>query len=111
MKDKMTNIIEHVYSEPNKEKIENAEGLKNYLDVCKEHICLYFEESKDIYTWQTKVYNSNYYELSDKYSISIGSKIKERLWTHTSWRFFIRILQKTGIIKFLKKIKNSNREE
>ena len=58
-----------------------------------------------------KIYNSNYYELSDEYSVSTGSKIKEKLWTHPSWRFFIRILQKTGIMKFLKKIKNGNREE
>ena len=111
MKEKMTDIIENVYVEPNKEKIENARGLGKYLDVCKEHLCLYFEENKEIYTWQTRVYNSNYYELSDEYSVSTGSKIKEKLWTHPSWRFFIRILQKTGIMKFLKKIKNGNREE
>lgn len=104
MNEKMDQTITEIYKNPNKEKIENGKGMGRNLDVAKELICYFLEESKEQYSWQCLDYNSNYYELTREMGVTRWSKIKERLWTIPLWRGFIRVLQKLGIINAVKKI-------
>ena len=104
MVEKMTSIIENVKNNPSKEKIENGKGLSKNIRTTKELITMYLEQSNPEYEWLCLEYNKNYYELVDDFKVSKWSKIKERLWTHPTWRKFIRTLQKAGIIGKIKKI-------
>ncbi len=104
MNEKMDQTITEIYKNPNKEKIENGKGMGRNLDVAKELICYFLEESNEQYSWQCLDYNSNYYELTREMGVTRWSKIKERLWTIPLWRGFIRVLQKLGIINAVKKI-------
>ena len=106
MNENMNNIIQEIYNCPNKEKIENGKGLFNNLVILKELICLFFEESNSEYLWQCQEYNKRYYKLTDGNKETRWSRIKEKLWTYPIWRGFIKILQKTGIMKAIKKIIN-----
>lgn len=104
MVEKMTTILEETKNNPNKEKIENGKGLSKNMDITKELITKFFEESNSEYEWLCLEYNKNYYELVDDFKVSKWTRIKERLWTHPTWRKFIRTLQKVGIIEKAKKI-------
>ena len=104
MVEKMTTILEETKNNPNKEKIENGKGLSKNMDITKELITKFFEESNSEYEWLCLEYNKNYYELVDDFKVSKWTRIKERLWTHPTWRKFIRILQKVGIIEKAKRI-------
>ena len=104
MVEKMTTILEETKNNPNKEKIENGKGLSKNMDITKELITKFFEESNSEYEWLCLEYNKNYYELVDDFKVSKWTRTKERLWTHPTWRKFIRILQKVGIIEKAKRI-------
>ena len=104
MVEKMTIILEETKNNPNKEKIENGKGLSKNMDITKELITKFFEESNSEYEWLCLEYNKNYYELVDDFKVSKWTRTKERLWTHPTWRKFIRILQKVGIIEKAKRI-------
>ena len=104
MVEKMTTILEETKNNPNKEKIENGKGLSKNMDITKELITKFFEESNSEYEWLCLEYNKNYYELVDDFKVSKWTRIKERLWTHPTWRKFIRTLQKAGIIEKAKRI-------
>lgn len=104
MVEKMTTILEESKNNPNKEKIENGKGLSKNMDITKELITKFFEESNSEYEWLCLEYNKNYYELVDDFKVSKWTRTKERLWTHPTWRKFIRILQKVGIIEKAKRI-------
>lgn len=106
MNKKMDSIITEIKNNPNKEKIENGKGLAQNLNVGKELITLFLAESNEQYKWQCRDYNLNYYELTPELGVTRWSKIKEKLWKYPIWRGFIRILQKLGIIKNIKKILN-----
>ena len=108
MNDNMDNIIQEIYNNPSQEKIENGKGLSNNLSIMKELICLFLEESNEQFRWQCLEYNKNYYELTEEMGVTKWSKIKEKLWTYPIWRGFIRILQKLGIIKGIKKVLNKD---
>lgn len=111
MNKNMDNIIQEICKNPNKQKIENGKGLSNNLNITKELICLFLEESNDLFRWQCQEYNKNYYELTADLGITKWSRIKERLWTYPMWRGFIKILQKLGIIKVVKKMINKGNSE
>lgn len=104
MNENMDNIIQETFKNPNKQKIENGKGLSNNLNIMKELTCLFLEESNEQYKWQCQEYNKSYYELTSEFRVTRWSKIKEKLWTHPAWRGFIKILQRLGIIKTIKKI-------
>ena len=111
MNKNMDQIITEIYKNPNKQKIENGKGLSCNLSIMKELICLFLEESTAQFVWQCKEYNSHYYELTPELGVTKWSKIREKLWTYTIWRKFIRILQKLGIIKVIKRTLNKNSSE
>lgn len=102
MIENISNIILDIYKKPNQTNIENGNGLSRNLTICKELSCDFLEESNEHYRWQCLQYNSNYYEVNNDLGISKKAIIKERLWTHKLYRGFIKILQKTGIMKVLK---------
>ena len=102
MVDDMTNIFEQISINPNEEKINNGMALSCCKDITKEVINLYFETSKSEYKWLCDEHNKQH---GFKTKIEIKRSIlKERLWTFPVWRGFIRILQRTGIMKVLKRI-------
>lgn len=111
MNENMDSIIQETFKNPNKKKIENGKGLSNNLNIMKELTCLFLEESNEQYKWQCQEYNKNYYELTAELGVTRWSKIKEKLWTHPAWRGFIKFLQKTGIIKQIKKFIVDNDNE
>ena len=102
MVNKMSNIIESTAKEPNKEKKISS----NNLDICKELITNRLINIEEKYTWEAREYNS-YYGFSadnvDNYKFEI---FKDKMWQHKWYRGFIRFLQKTGIMKVLKKLTN-----
>ena len=104
MNENMDNIIQEIYKNPNNRKIENGKGLSNNLNITKELICLFLEESNKQFAWQCQEYNKNYYELTPEFRVTKWSKIKEKLWTYPAWRNFVKFLQKTGIIRVIKKL-------
>ena len=111
MNDNMDKIISQVHCNRNKQKILNGEGLSNNLNIMKELICLFLQESNEQFRWQCEEYNKNYYELTSDFKETRWSRIKEKLWTYAAWRGFIKILQKLGIIKAVKKVLNNNNRE
>lgn len=100
MSENMTRIFEEIAKNPNVEKIENGKSLSRCLDIAKEVINLYYETSKLEYSWLCDEYNR---EFGLRTSIQ-RSILKERLWKIPLWRKFIEVLQKTGIMKIVKKI-------
>lgn len=104
MNENMDNIIRETVKNPNRQKIENGKGLSNNLTIMKELTCLFLEESNEQYKWQCQEYNNSYYELTSESRVTRCSKIKEKLWTHPTYRKFIRTLQKLGIIQGIKRI-------
>lgn len=99
---KMSNIIETIAKEPNKDK----KMYSNNLDICKELITNRLINIEEKYTWEVREYNS-YYGFSvddvENYKFQI---FKDKMWQHKWYRGFIRFLQKTGIMKQLKKLTN-----
>ena len=62
------------------------------------------KNSKELYAQYLVIFNE-----TDKRAYGIDTTnakfqhLKDRLWTHASWRTFITFLQKTGIMKFAKR--------
>ncbi|MBO5479009.1 MAG: glycosyltransferase [Clostridia bacterium] len=99
MVDKMSTIFEQTVSSPKQEKIENGKNMKKMKDVTKELINLSLISNKGEYLWLCNQYNSKCYGIEiDKWEY-----IKNRLWEKPLWRVFIRFLQKTGIMKLMKR--------
>ncbi|MCI8482682.1 MAG: glycosyltransferase [Clostridia bacterium] len=96
----MSEIFEQIQKSPNQEKVKNGEGLKRNIEITKELVNINFMANEMEYNWLCEEYNRNFYGIS-------GAKkwtyIKNRLWDNPLWRFFIRFLQKTGIMKLAKK--------
>lgn len=104
MREKMNNIIAETVKNPSQANIENGKGLSKNLNICKELICMFLQESKKDYEWQCIQYNLTYYELDSGLRVTRFSILKEKLWKHKTYRIFIKCLQKMGIIKRAKKI-------
>ena len=102
MVNKMSNIIENTVNNPDKQKIIPNSNL----DICKELITNRLINIEEKYKWEAKEYNS-YYGFSandiENYKFEL---FKEKMWTHKWYRGLIRILQKSGIIKAVKKWSN-----
>lgn len=98
---KMSEIFENIANNPNNEKIENANGLRNNIEITKELINMSFMANEKEYKWLCDAYNMEYYgNINGKTT----EDLKSILWEIPLWRAFIRVLQKTGIIKIYKKI-------
>lgn len=98
----MAKILEETSKNPNEEKTNNGKALIGCKDLTKELINMYFQESEIEYDWLCDEHNKAH---GFKTKISIKRSIlKEKLWTYPIWRGFIKFLQKTGIMKIIKKI-------
>lgn len=98
----MAKILEETSKNPNEEKTNNGKALIGCRDLTKELINMYFQASELEYNWLCDEHNKAY---GFKTKITIKRSIlKEKLWTYPMWRGFIKFLQKTGIMKIIKKI-------
>lgn len=98
---KMSNIFEDIAKSPDKEKVQNGEGLTNNLEITKELISMSFLANEKEYSWLCDEYNRAFYPEA---SYTKRSIIKERLWNIPLWRGFIKLLQKLGIIQAIKRL-------
>lgn len=98
----MTDIIEDVYKNPNKEKIENGKVLQKCTDIAKELITRGFISNQIKYEWECKNYNLYYGYKEDDFRFQL---FKEKMWKYAWYRKVILIMQKMEIVKILKKIK------
>lgn len=99
----MSIILENISKSPNKEKIENGKGLAINLEVTKELINLNIMANEKDYAWLCSEYNKVFYSPKMHTRRIL---LKEKLWTIPLWRVFIRLLQKTGIMKIAKSLLN-----
>ena len=100
MVQKMNEELEKIATHPNLEKVQQAKQLLPMLDITKELITQALVANTLEYTWQCDCYNVEYYKVS----VQKRSIVKERLWTIPAWRSFIHVLQKTGVMRALKRI-------
>lgn len=99
MKKRMSNIIEEVCKNPDPKKIEAGKGLSNNIPITIELYSRTLNTMKEKMLWLIEQYN-NYYGFNSRYKFQL---FKERMWKHPIYRVFIRILQKLGIMKAIKK--------
>ena len=111
MNNTINKIIEQIYISPNKEKISNGNGLTRNLEITKELIVMFFQENEKQYEWQCKQYNSFYFNLKNQYEETNFSKLSERLWKFKIYQVFIKLLQKTGIMKLIKIVLRRNNSQ
>ena len=98
---KMNDIIEEIYNNPNKEIIENGIGLSNNKSICKELITRYILSAEEKYLWECQEYNRYFGIVRYNYKFEL---FKEKMWRSSVYRGFVRILQKIGIMKALKRM-------
>ena len=98
---RMNDIIEEIYNNPSKVKIENGRGLSNNKSICKELITRYILSAEEKYLWECQEYN-RYFEIV-KYNYKF-ELFKEKMWRNSVYRGFVKILQKIGIMKALKRM-------
>jgi glycosyltransferase involved in cell wall biosynthesis len=96
----MSNIFKEVVQNPNTEKIQNGEQLKNNIDIIKELINMNFVANAPEYEFLCNEYKRKCYNVSNS---SRWEYINNRLWDNPLWRVLIRFTQKTGIMKLIKK--------
>lgn len=98
---RMNDIIEEIYNNPSKEKIENGRGLSNNKSICKELITRYILSAEEKYLWECQEYNRYFGIVRYNYKFEL---FKEKMWRSSVYRGFVRILQKIGIMKALKRM-------
>ncbi len=101
MIENMTTIFEQTVKNPNEQKIENGKGLANNISLCKELITKSFFVIQVKYLWEIHNYNL-YYGYLDNYKLDA---FKEKMWKYAPYRALIKVLQKLGLIKLIKKLK------
>lgn len=100
----ISNIFETTVKNPNKKKIANAKGMNDTKDISKEIINLFFVTNELEYSWLCDEYNRYFsFTVTAKRSV-----LKEKLWTNPLWRVFVKILQKVGIMRLIKKLTKRN---
>ena len=98
---RMNDIIEEIYNNPSKEIIENGRGLSNNKSICKELITRYILSAEEKYLWECQEYNRYFGIVRYNYKFEL---FKEKMWRSSVYRGFVRILQKIGIMKVLKRM-------
>lgn len=96
----ISNIFEEVYKNPNKEKVQNGEGLTKNIEITKELVNINLMANKQEYNWLCDEYIRN---LFGNMQAEKPTDLKGKLWAIPLYRKFIRVLQKMGIIKLLKR--------
>ena len=98
---RMNDIIEEIHNNPSKEIIENGRGLSNNKSICKELITRYILSAEEKYLWECQEYNRYFGIVRYNYKFEL---FKEKMWRSSVYRGFVRILQKIGIMKALKRM-------
>lgn len=98
---RMNDIIEEIYNNPSKIVIENGRGLSNNKSICKELITRYILSAEEKYLWECQEYNRYFGIVRYNYKFEL---FKEKMWRSSVYRGFVRILQKIGIMKALKRM-------
>ena len=98
---RMNDIIEEIYNNPSEIVIENGRGLSNNKSICKELITRYILSAEEKYLWECQEYNRYFGIVRYNYKFEL---FKEKMWRSSVYRGFVRILQKIGIMKALKRM-------
>ena len=99
---KMSSIMENVVRNPNPQKIISDKNI----DICKELITNKLLSMSDKTLWEIKQYNNYYgFKIDDAQNYKF-EVFKDKMWQHKWYRGIIRLLQKTGIMKLIKKVSN-----
>ena len=99
---KMSSIMENVVKNPNPQKIISDKNI----DICKELITNKLLSMSDKTLWEIKQYNNYYgFKIDDAQNYKF-EVFKDKMWQHKWYRGIIRLLQKTGIMKLIKKVSN-----
>ena len=99
---RMSNILENIANKPNKQKKIESDNI----DICKELITNRLINISEKYGWEAKEYNSYFGFSIDDIEGYKFELFKEKMWQHKWYRGIIRFLQKTGVMKQLKKLTN-----
>lgn len=113
----------HIMSKYCRDKMLNGFSLENMVEtlhtsfekMMKEGtkvnpiLCENIEMAERYLILFNECYKQLYYN-PDVYDFTKSEKLKARLWNFKIWRIFIRFLQKTGIMKLLKKINPSGKK-
>ena len=96
MINKMMQIFESIYQNPNKEKIENGNTLNKNVNITKELITMNIMNDKIEYSWECSEYEKKVYGRA--YSLTglnyRKELLKEKLWNIPMWRAFIGLVHK-----------------
>lgn len=96
MINKMTEIFEDTYKNPNNEKIRNGKALNENINLTKELITMNMMNDKIEYSWECTEYEKNVYGRA--YSLTgLNYKkelLKEKLWNIPMWRGFVGLVHK-----------------
>ena len=96
MINKMTEIFEDTYKNPNDEKIKNGKALNENINLTKELITMNMMNDKIEYSWECteyekKVYGRAYSLIGLNYKKEL---LKEKLWSIPMWRSFVGLVHK-----------------
>ena len=96
MINKMTEIFENTYKNPNDEKIKNGKALSENINLTKELITMNMMNDKIEYSWECTEYEKKVYGRA--YSLKgLNYKkelLKEKLWNIPMWRGFVGLVHK-----------------
>ncbi len=96
MINKMMQIFESIYQNPNKEKIENGNTLNKNVNITKELITMNIMNDRIEYSWECSEYEKKVYGRA--YSLTglnyRKELLKEKLWNIPMWRAFIGLVHK-----------------
>lgn len=96
MINKMTEIFEDTYKNPNNEKIRNGKALNENINLTKELITMNMMNDKIEYSWECTEYEKKVYGRA--YSLTgLNYKkelLKEKLWSIPMWRGFVGLVHK-----------------
>lgn len=96
MIENISNIFEEIYNAPNKEKIENGQGLSKNLNIAKELITQSLKNDEAQYLWECKEYERMFYRIPYS-TVGMNYKkeiLKEKLWRVPLWRRVINVYHK-----------------
>ncbi len=97
MIENMNKILENIYKNPNKQKIENGKKLSNFNDISKELVVKELVQISPKYTYLVNEYNKvNGYTKFENFA--------NKAWDHATYRIFVKFLKKIGIFNIIKKI-------
>lgn len=95
----MNNILEEVYKNPNKEKIQNGIELQKYHDLITELIVKEYTQISPKYQYLCEEYKKTFGYIDNRFE-----NFKIRMWNHKWYRGLVLFLKKIGVFSIIKKI-------